>query len=248
MIKRSFCWNLFEFSGGSRISQTPKVGAPTYHLAKIWPRGSRPWRPLRSANGIYWSFMIGCTLGRHYSVTNSFSRTLLIGSQVWFGDDFDYCYTLVKLLATLGSAFILGRSHFLCLIDDHLDTMGMALVANKNGKMMRTNRLKMGVTTASVRPCSVPTSTVGHEIFKTNGRWVSYPKKIVKNPFFLKKYLEDVSPFRGATDTPVLDFWSRLLWVSKPGWIPRLHALSPACNEFLRFTSGATPADWKEVS
>ena len=26
-------------------------------------------------------------------------------------------------------------------------------------------------------------------------------------------------------------------------WIPHLCALSPACNEFLRFTSGATPAD-----
>ena len=32
-------------------------------------------------------------------------------------------------------------------------------------------------------------------------------------------------------------------WVSKPGWIPRLHALSPVCKEFLRFTSGVTPAD-----
>ena len=28
----------------------------------------------------------------------------------------------------------------------------------------------------------------------------------------------------------------------------RLHALLPACNEFLRFTSGATPADCIEVS
>ena len=24
---------------------------------------------------------------------------------------------------------------------------------------------------------------------------------------FLKKILEDISPFRGTTDTPVLDFW-----------------------------------------
>ena len=46
-----------------------------------------------------------------------------------------------------------------------------------------------------------------------------------------------------ATDTPVLDFWWCLSWVSKSGWIPCLHALSPACNGFLRFTSGATPAD-----
>ena len=57
-----------------------------------------------------------------------------------------------------------------------------------------------------------------------------------------------MSPFHGATDTPVLDFWWRLPWVSKPGWIPRLHALSPMCHEFLRFTSGVTPADCIEVS
>ena len=52
-----------------------------------------------------------------------------------------------------------------------------------------------------------------------------------------------MNPFCGASDTPVLDFWWHLPWVSKPGWIPHLHALLPVCNEFLRFTSGATPAD-----
>ena len=36
-----------------------------------------------------------------------------------------------------------------------------------------------------------------------------------------------MSPFRGATDTPVLDFWWCLPWVSKPGWIPCL--LSRLC-------------------
>ena len=36
------------------------------------------------------------------------------------------------------------------------------------------------------------------------------------------KFLEDISPFRGATDTPILDFWWRLPRVSKPGWIPSL--------------------------
>ena len=34
--------------------------------------------------------------------------------------------------------------------------------------------------------------------------------------FFFKK-LEDINPFSGTTDTPVLDFWWRLLWVSKLG-------------------------------
>ena len=52
-----------------------------------------------------------------------------------------------------------------------------------------------------------------------------------------------MSPFCGAIDTLVLGFWWHIPWVSKPGWIPHLHALLPECNEFLRFTSGAKPAD-----
>ena len=32
---------------------------------------------------------------------------------------------------------------------------------------------------------------------------------------FFKKNLEDISPFRGATDTPVLDVWWRLPWILK---------------------------------
>ena len=60
---------------------------------------------------------------------------------------------------------------------------------------------------------------------------------------FVSLSAEDTSPFRGVTDTPVLDFWWCLLLVSKPGWIPYLHAFSPACNKFPRFTSSATPAN-----
>ena len=41
---------------------------------------------------------------------------------------------------------------------------------------------------------------------------------------FLKK-LEDISPFYGDTDVPVLDFWRCLPSVSKTGWIPCLHVL-----------------------
>ena len=57
-----------------------------------------------------------------------------------------------------------------------------------------------------------------------------------------------MSNFCGATDTPVLDFWWHLPWVSKPGWIPCFCASSPAHNGFLRFTSGPTPADLLTVS
>ena len=39
---------------------------------------------------------------------------------------------------------------------------------------------------------------------------------------FLKEFLEDISPFCRDTDTPVLNFWRGLLWVSKPEWISLL--------------------------
>ena len=55
---------------------------------------------------------------------------------------------------------------------------------------------------------------------------------------------EDKIPFCGATDTPVLDFWCRLLWVSKPEWAAFL-MLSRGVHvtSSLRYISGATSAD-----
>ena len=44
-----------------------------------------------------------------------------------------------------------------------------------------------------------------------------------------------MSPFCGATDSPVLDFWGCLPWVSKPGWTPCLCASPPGHNGCLRF-------------
>ena len=54
-----------------------------------------------------------------------------------------------------------------------------------------------------------------------------------------------MTPFCGATDTPVLVFWWRLLWVSKPEWVlPYLHLAEVYMLHIpLRFTSGATPAN-----
>ena len=37
-----------------------------------------------------------------------------------------------------------------------------------------------------------------------------------------------MSPFCGATDTPILDFWWRLLWVSKPEWVLPYSSLAEA--------------------
>ena len=53
----------------------------------------------------------------------------------------------------------------------------------------------------------------------TSGWYASYWKAFL---FFFLFCLEDINPFCAATDTPVLDFWWRLLWVSEPGWIPSL--------------------------
>ena len=55
----------------------------------------------------------------------------------------------------------------------------------------------------------------------------------LKKSFFLLNFLEDISPFRGATDTPVLDFWWHLPWVSKPMWIPCM--LSHLCDPQIHF-------------
>ena len=61
--------------------------------------------------------------------------------------------------------------------------------------------------------------------------------------FFLKVFFDGhihMSYF-GATGTPVLDFWWRLLWVSKPEWVLPYSHCEGKCNvHFLRSTSGAT--------
>ena len=62
--------------------------------------------------------------------------------------------------------------------------------------------------------------------------------------FFLKIFGGHMS-FYGATDTPVLDFWWRLFNGSKPEWAT-LFTLGGGIplTRSLRFTSGATPADF----
>ena len=59
--------------------------------------------------------------------------------------------------------------------------------------------------------------------------------------FFFK--LEDISPFCGATKTPVLDFWWCLPWLLKPGWIFLLVCFIACMHWFLRFTSSVASAD-----
>ena len=82
-----------------------------------------------------------------------------------------------------------------------------------------------------------------------------------ENLIFFKNLLKDTSPFCGAIDKPVLDFWWHLPWVSKPWWMfwtsddicPgfQSHGGSLACFlacVILRFISGARLTDCIEVS
>ena len=92
----------------------------------------------------------------------------------------------------------------------------------------------------------IPTSTRGWHMY-----WGTLPpsKTVTKNfplttqvHFFFKKR-EEIIPFYGATHIPgFFTFWWCLLWVSKQGWIS-VWFIACTCNEFLRFTYGATPAD-----
>ena len=82
-------------------------------------------------------------------------------------------------------------------------------------------------------------------LVKVQSKWA---KNMEIKTFAYNFFLEDISPFCGATDTPVLDFWWGLPRGSKPVWIPYgdvslwfkasvdplLVYLSSMCNGFLR--------------
>ena len=62
--------------------------------------------------------------------------------------------------------------------------------------------------------------------------------------FFLKSFLRIHMSFFGATCTPVLDFWWRLLWGSMPEWVLPYSHCGGKCNVHSpRSTSGATCAN-----
>ena len=69
-------------------------------------------------------------------------------------------------------------------------------------------------------------------------------KQVLTTLVFFWKIFEDLSPFRGPTDIPVLDFWWHLLWISKSEGAA-LFMLDRGIHvtRSLRFTSGATPAN-----
>ena len=46
----------------------------------------------------------------------------------------------------------------------------------------------------------------------------------------LSDNLTETPIVKNSTDTPILNFWWRLPWVLKPGWISHLHAFLSACH------------------
>ena len=66
----------------------------------------------------------------------------------------------------------------------------------------------------------------------------------LENSFLFLNFLEDISPVCGATDTPILDFWCCILFLSKleqAALFTLGRAICDVCS--LRFTSGVPPAD-----
>ena len=53
---------------------------------------------------------------------------------------------------------------------------------------------------------------------------------MIGSAFLKKNFLEDISPFCGATDTPVLDFWWRLLWVPNSNLAGKYFCLKRVAN------------------
>ena len=74
----------------------------------------------------------------------------------------------------------------------------------------------------------VSLSTNGTDVWFSNSNADHHQKQVLRptyerfmifNFFFFLKFFGGHMSFLGATGTPVLDFWWRLLWVSKPEWV-----------------------------
>ena len=75
-------------------------------------------------------------------------------------------------------------------------------------------------------------------------RWLEPNQPCLVCIKFFKKFWEDLSPFCGATDTPIVDVWLHLLWVSKLEWAALFALGQGVCfTNSQRFTSGATHVD-----
>ena len=67
---------------------------------------------------------------------------------------------------------------------------------------------------------------------------------------FLKEHLEDISPFCGATDTHILNFWWHLPWVSKQGESPwfvlhHLHAMDSSDSPLVQHLLTSWQPAWQ---
>ena len=87
--------------------------------------------------------------------------------------------------------------------------MAVPAVAWTNAQVVNSN------STSSGKETHGPLSVAKFDLTWRMSQWELVPSL----RFFFFKFLEDMSPFCGAIDTPVSDFWWRLLWVSKPEWV-----------------------------
>ena len=76
------------------------------------------------------------------------------------------------------------------------------------------------------------------------GWYASYWNAFLFFFFFFKYYLEDISPFCGAADTPVKTSGYIFPGFQTQARFPLLYALLPAHNGILRFTSGVAHGSW----
>ena len=67
--------------------------------------------------------------------------------------------------------------------------------------------------------------------------------KVLKIVLHFFQFLENISPFSGSIDTPILTSGDICPRFQNGGRFPHLCPWLPTHNIFLRFTSGATPAE-----
>ena len=134
---------------------------------------------------------------------------------------------LTKITRMHSSRMRTGRSLAVCcsLLTEGVSAPGGAGGVCSGGCLLR------GVCSQGCIPACPPSPV--DRILDTH-LWKYYlgPTLLRRVTITARSRYEEISPFYGANETPVLGLWWYLPYVSKP-----------TCNLFLRFTSGATLAD-----
>ena len=118
-----------------------------------------------------------------------------------------------------------------------LKSVALHMLLNTKVKSLIESTAKRHCLSASVVNAIQSSTWKGDQGLRRKRLAKSLTSALNEGSQFFSKFLKDISPFCGATDAPVLDFWWCLPWISKPGWISSLAYFSPKCNGFFRFTS-----------